>query len=53
VTEGNIKRTRRRRRKLRQLVDDHKENRRYWKSKEEVLIALCGELALEEAMHLM
>jgi hypothetical protein len=35
-----------------QLLDDLQETRRYWKLKEEVKIALFGELSLEEAMDL-
>jgi hypothetical protein len=41
--------TGRRGRRRKQLLDDLKEKRRYWKLKEE---ALCGELALEEATDL-
>jgi hypothetical protein len=44
--------TRRRERRRKQLVDDLKEARGYWKLKEEGQIALCGELALEKAMDL-
>jgi hypothetical protein len=36
-------------RRYKQLMNDLKEKRRYWTLKEE---ALCGELALEEAMDL-
>jgi hypothetical protein len=46
--EGTIYVTGRRRRKLRQLLIDFKEKRRYWKRK--YWIALFGELALEEAV---
>jgi len=37
VTEGKIEGVRRRRRRLKQLLDDLKENRRYWHLREEVL----------------
>jgi hypothetical protein len=47
--EGRIEMTRRRGRRRKQLLDDLKEKRRYWKLKEE---APCGELALEEATDL-
>jgi hypothetical protein len=40
-----VKRIQRGRRK--KLLEDLKEKKRYWKYKEEALIALCGELALE------
>jgi hypothetical protein len=40
-------------RRHKQLLDDHKEPRRYWKLKEEALNgSVCEELALEEAMNL-
>jgi hypothetical protein len=42
--------TGRRGRRRKQLLDDCKEERGYWKLKEEALIALCGELALEGAV---
>jgi hypothetical protein len=45
--EGRIEMTGRRGRSLKQLLDDLKEKTGYWKLKEE---ALCGKLALEEAM---
>jgi hypothetical protein len=35
-----------------QLLDDLKGKRGYWKLKEGALVPLCGELALEEAMGL-
>ena len=41
--------TRRQGRRHKQLLDDLKETSRYWKLKEK---ALCGDLALEEAMDL-
>jgi hypothetical protein len=50
--EGRIEMTGRRGRRREQLLDDLKEKRRYWKLKEEALIAPCGELALEETMDL-
>ena len=56
VIEGKIKRrievTGRRGRRRRKLLDDLKERRGYCHLKEEDLIALCGELALEEALDL-
>jgi hypothetical protein len=36
-----------------QLLDDLKEARRYWKLKGKVRIALFGELSFEEAMDLL
>jgi hypothetical protein len=35
-----------------QLLDDRKEMRGYWRLKEEAIITLCGELTSEEAMNL-
>jgi hypothetical protein len=52
ISEGKIIGTRRRGRRRKQLLDDLKEARRYWKLKEEPRIALFGELSLEEAMDL-
>ena len=56
VTEGKIKGgievTESRGRKRRKLLDDLKERRGYSQLKEEALIALCGELDLEEALDL-
>ena len=44
---------RRRGRRRKRLLDDLKEERGYWKLKEEALGRnVCGELALEEAMDL-
>jgi hypothetical protein len=40
------------RKRSKQLLDDLKEMRRYWELKRKHLIALCGELALEETMDL-
>jgi hypothetical protein len=42
----------RQRRRRKQLVDDLREMRGYWKSEEEAIVALCGKLALEEAVGL-
>jgi hypothetical protein len=39
-------------RRHKQVLDDLKETWKHWKLKEEEQIALCGELALEEAMDL-
>jgi hypothetical protein len=50
--EGRIEMTGRRGRRRKQLLDDIKEKRRYWKLKEEALDRMCGELALEEATDL-
>jgi hypothetical protein len=50
--EGRIEMTGRRGRRRKQLLDDLKEKRRYWKLKEEALDRLNGELALEEATDL-
>ena len=38
--------------RLKQLLNDHKKRRKYWKIKEEHYVALCGEIALEGAMVL-
>jgi hypothetical protein len=43
----------RRGRKRNQLLDDLKENEGYWKWREEVEVALSGELALGEAVDLL
>jgi len=50
--EGRIAVTGRRVRRREQLLDDLKKRRGYWKLKEEALIALSRELALEETMDL-
>jgi len=50
--DGKIKVTGRRRKRCKQLLEDLKEKRRYWKLKSKHYIALCGELASEEAMDL-
>jgi hypothetical protein len=51
--EGRIEMTGRRGRRRKQLLDDLKENKRYWKLKEEALDrTLWRELALEEATDL-
>jgi hypothetical protein len=42
--------TKRQGRRHKQLLDDLREKREYWKLRHQ--IALCGELALEEAMDL-
>jgi hypothetical protein len=56
VTEGKIQGvievTERQGRRRRKLLDDLKERRGYSHLKEEALVALCGELALEEALDL-
>jgi hypothetical protein len=53
VIEGKIERMRKGGRKRKMLLDDVKDNRRYWNLKEEVLIVLSAELALEEAADLL
>jgi hypothetical protein len=50
--KGRIKITIRRGRRCKQLLDDLMEKRGYRKLKEEALIALCGEVAVEEVMGL-
>jgi hypothetical protein len=50
MKEGWIEVTGRRGRRRKQLLHDLKKKRRYWKLKEEALMALCGERDLEEAM---
>jgi hypothetical protein len=50
--EGRIEVTGRRGRRRKQVQENLNEKRGYWKLKEEALIALCGELALEEFMDL-
>jgi hypothetical protein len=50
--EGRIEMTGRRGRRRKQLLDDLKEKKRYWKLKQEALDPHCGELALEEATDL-
>ena len=50
--EGALEVTGRRRRRRKQLLYGIKEKRGYCKLKEEALAAVCGELALEEAMDL-
>jgi hypothetical protein len=50
--KGKMEEAGRRGRRHKQLLDDLKENRRYWNLKEEALIALCVELMLEEATDL-
>jgi hypothetical protein len=49
--EGRIEVTEGRGRRRKQLLDDLKEKRRYWKLKEEIV--LNGKLALEEATDLL
>jgi hypothetical protein len=44
--------TERRGRRRKQLLDDLKEKRGYWKLKEKAIVALGGEFALEEAVDL-
>jgi hypothetical protein len=48
-TEERIEVTGKRVRRCKKLLDDLNEKTGYWKLKEEPLIALCGEPALEEA----
>jgi hypothetical protein len=50
--EGRIGVAERRGKRRKRLLNDLKENGRYWKLKEDALVALCGELALEEVMDL-
>jgi hypothetical protein len=50
--EGRIEMTGRRGRRRKQLLNDLKKKRRYWKLKETHKIAPCGELALEDATGL-
>jgi hypothetical protein len=52
ITEGKIRGTRRQERRCKQLLDDLKKARRYWKLKEEARITLFAELSMEEAMNL-
>ena len=52
VTEGKIQVRKRRGRRRKQLLDDEKEKRRYWKLKEEALDRFYEELALEEAVSI-
>jgi hypothetical protein len=51
-TEGKIQVRKRRGRRCKQLLDDVKEKRRYWKLKKEALDRFCDELALEEAVDM-
>jgi hypothetical protein len=51
--EGRIEMTGRQGRRRKQLLDDLKEKRRYWKLKEEALDCTYGELALEGATDLL
>jgi len=46
--EGKVKVTGRRRKRRKQILDDLKKMRRYWKMKEEALDHSCGDHALEE-----
>jgi hypothetical protein len=48
--EEKIEVNRRRGRKLKQLLEDLKEKRWYWKLTEEIQVALSGELALQEVV---
>jgi hypothetical protein len=50
--EGRIEMTGRRGRRRKQLLDDLKEKRIYWKLKEKALDPTCGEVALEGATDL-
>jgi hypothetical protein len=50
--DGRIEVTGRRRRRCRQLLDDLKEKRGYFKLKEEALDCILGEITLEEAVDL-
>jgi hypothetical protein len=50
--EGRIEVTGTRGRRREQLLDDLKKTSTYWNLKEEILLALFGELALEEATDL-
>jgi hypothetical protein len=50
--EGTIEMMGRRGRRCKQLLDDLKEKRRYWKLKEEALDRTLWELSLEEATNL-
>jgi hypothetical protein len=52
VIGGKIGGTERRKERRKQLLDDLKQTMRYCKVKEKILVALCGKLALEEAMDL-
>jgi hypothetical protein len=52
ITKGKIKGTGRQGRRCKQLLDNLKETRRYWKLKEEALDLTFGALALEEAVTL-
>jgi hypothetical protein len=50
--EGRIEMTGRRGRRVKQLLDDLKEKRRYWKLNEEALDSSLWRIALEEATDL-
>jgi hypothetical protein len=50
--QGKIEMTGRQGRRRRKLLDDPKERRGYSHLKEELWVALCGELALEESLDL-
>jgi hypothetical protein len=50
--QGGIEVTRRQGRRRRKLLDDPKERRGYSHWKRKLLVAICGELALEEALDL-
>jgi hypothetical protein len=50
--KGTIEVTGRRGRRRKQLLYGHKENKGYWKLKEDALDPLCGKLASEEYMDL-
>jgi len=52
VTEGKKKVRKRRGRRRKQLLDDVKENRRYWKLKEEALDRFYQERAVEEVVDM-
>ena len=51
-TERRNEVTGRKGRRRKQLLNDLKEKRGFWKLKDETLVALCGQLALEEAVDL-
>ena len=50
--KGEIEVTRRRARRCKKLLDDLKDRRRYSHLKEELWIAICGGIVLEEALNL-
>ena len=52
VIKGKVEVKGRRGRRRKQLLDNLKETRGYWKLKEEIVITLCALLALKEAVNM-